>query len=165
MTMWIRKNIDKVAVAGAIVAIAAISIGAGSNTGPAAKPPASQSHENSQRTGDRAMSTVTKQEGRVYHADEANFAEVVLQSEVPVLVDFYADWCGPCRALAPVLDELAQETSEAKIVKVNVDQSPQLAARYGIASIPNLKVFQDGKVVEEQAGLAGKARLKAMLDI
>jgi thioredoxin 1 len=165
MNTWIGKNIRKFAVSGAIVVIAGISFGAGSNTGPAAKPPTVQSHANSQRTGDNAMSTATRQKGKVHHADEANFAEVVLKSDVPVLVDFYADWCGPCRALAPVLDELARETNDAKIVKVNVDQSPQLAARYGIASIPNLKVFQDGKVVDQQAGLAEKARLKAMLGL
>ena len=67
--------------------------------------------------------------------------------------------------LAPVLEELVQETSDAKIVKVNVDHTPQLAARYGIESIPSLKVFKDGKVVGEYVGLANKARLKIMLDI
>ena len=109
------------------------------------------------------MLTATNQEAKVYHADEANFDELVLNSDVPVLVDFYADWCGPCRMIAPVLEELAQETTEARIVKVNVDHAPQLASRYGISSIPNLKVFDHGKVVDEQAGLASKARLKEML--
>jgi thioredoxin 1 len=165
MHVWIRRNIDKFAVVGAVVVIAGIAFGAGSNTGPAAKSPTLRSQAKPQKTGDKAMSTATRREGKIHHADEENFAEVVLQSDVPVLVDFYADWCGPCRALAPVLDELARETGDAKIVKVNVDQSPELAARYGIASIPNLKVFQDGKVVDEQSGLAGKARLRAMLDI
>ena len=111
------------------------------------------------------MLTATKQENKLYHADEANFDELVLNSDVPVLVDFYADWCGPCRTLAPVLEELARETSDAKIVKVNVEHSPQLAARYGISSIPSLKVFEDGKIVDEQVGLASKARLKVMLGI
>ena len=107
----------------------------------------------------------TRQEGKVHHADEDDFAELVLNSDVTVLVDFYADWCGPCQMVAPVLEELARETTDAKIVKVNVDHSPRLAARYGINSIPNLKVFEDGKTVDEEVGLASKARLKAMLGI
>ena len=111
------------------------------------------------------MLTATKQDGKVLHADEANFAELVLNSEVPVLVDFYADWCGPCRMVAPVLEELAKEATDAKIVKVNVDHSPQLAARYGISSIPSLKVFEEGEVVDEHVGLANKGRLKKMLGI
>jgi thioredoxin 1 len=111
------------------------------------------------------MLTATKQQGKVHHANEDNFAELVLNSDVPVLVDFYADWCGPCRMVAPVLEELAKETTDAKIVKVNVDHSPQLAARYGVNSIPSLKVFDEGEVVDGQVGLASKARLKAMLGI
>jgi thioredoxin 1 len=110
------------------------------------------------------MLTGTKEKGKVHHAGEANFADMVLKSDVPVLVDFYADWCGPCQAVAPVLEDLARETN-AKIVKVNVDHSPRLAAHYGINSIPNLKVFEDGKVVDEEVGLASKTRLKAMLGI
>jgi thioredoxin 1 len=111
------------------------------------------------------MLTATKEDGKVHHADEANFAELVLDSEVPVLVDFYADWCGPCRMIAPVLEELAKETTDAKIVKINVDHSPRLAARYGVNSIPSLKVFDEGKIVDEHVGLAKKVRLKKMLDI
>lgn len=111
------------------------------------------------------MLTATTHERKVHRANEANFAELVLNSNIPVLVDFYADWCGPCRMVAPVLEELAQETSDAKIVKVNVDDSPQFAAQYGINSIPSLKVFQDGQVVGEQVGFTNKAQLKAMLGI
>jgi thioredoxin 1 len=111
------------------------------------------------------MLTATKSKGTVHHADDSNFNHLVLNSDVPVLVDFYADWCGPCRMLAPVLEELAKETSGAKIVKVNVDHAPQLARRYGIQSIPSLKVFEEGKVVDEHVGLANKGQLKSMLDI
>jgi thioredoxin 1 len=111
------------------------------------------------------MLTATKLRGTVHHADDSNFDQLVLNSDVPVLVDFYADWCGPCRMLAPVLEELAKETPKAKIVKVNVDHAGQLARHYGIASIPNLKVFKDGKVVDEHVGLANKAHLKSLLDI
>jgi thioredoxin 1 len=80
-----------------------------------------------------------------------------------VLVDFYADWCGPCQRLAPVLDELAAEVPDARIVKVNVDHSPRLASEYGIDSIPNLKVFKNGTITHEIVGLAGKSQLRALL--
>mgnify|MGYP002635545489 FL=1 len=109
------------------------------------------------------MLTGTIHEGKVHHADETKFTDLVLKSDVTVLVDFYADWCGPCRKVAPLLEELARQTTGAKIVKVNVDHSPRLAAHYGINSIPNLKVFEGGKVVDEEVDLATKARLKAML--
>ncbi len=100
---------------------------------------------------------------QVIHADGKTFAQVVLDSKVPVLVDFYADWCGPCRRLAPILDELAAETPDAKIVKINVDHSPQLAAQYGVDSIPSLKLFKNGAVADELVGLASKNQLRALL--
>ena len=112
-------------------------------------------------SGDHPMTTETR--NAVVHADEKTFRQEVLDSKVPVLVDFYADWCGPCRMLAPVLDELAQETPNAKIVKVNVDDSPQLAGQYGVSSIPNLLVFKNGRVVDQQVGLANKQQLKSLL--
>lgn len=100
---------------------------------------------------------------RVQHADAGDFDRQVLRSEVPVLVDFYADWCGPCRALAPVLDELARETPNAKIVKVNVDDNPELALQYRVDSIPRLIVFKDGRPVAQHSGLASKGYLKSLL--
>ncbi len=99
----------------------------------------------------------------VLHANDANFEEEVLRAKVPVLVDFYADWCGPCQRLAPVLDELAAETPHAKVVKVNVEHSPELAAEYGVQSIPALKVFKNGKITDQAVGLASKNQLRAML--
>jgi len=165
MNQWLRRNTDKLAVLGVAIVIAGVSFGAGSNSCSVAKPSKRQSDTNTRKTGETVMLTATKQEGKVHHADEANFAETVLNSDVPVLVDFYADWCGPCRMVAPLLEELARETTDAKIVKVNVDHSPQLAARYGINSIPSLKVFEDGKVADEHVGVANKARLKKMLGI
>jgi len=100
---------------------------------------------------------------RVEHVDQADFEQQVLRSPVPVLVDFYADWCGPCRAIAPVLEELARETPRARIVKVNVDDNPELAAQYRISAIPQLLVFANGEVVAQHLGLASKAELKALL--
>jgi thioredoxin 1 len=144
--------------------IAGLSFGVG-NTCPVAELPKGQSDTNIEKAGETVMLAATKQEGKVHHADEDNFSELVLDSDVPVLVDFYADWCGPCRMVAPVLEELAKETKDAKIVKVNVDHSPQLAARYKINSIPSLKVFEAGEVVGEHVGLANKGRLKKMLRI
>jgi len=112
------------------------------------------------------MSTLKSQPastGRVLHADLENFEQVVLKSEVPVLVDFYADWCRPCQLLAPTLEELAREMPDAKIVKVNVDESPQLAGHFRINSIPALMVFKNGNVVASRLGLVDTASLKQLL--
>ncbi len=99
----------------------------------------------------------------VLYAKLGNFDEVVLQSDRPVLLDFYADWCGPCRMVAPILEEIAAEHPEYKVVKVNVDDEPALAERYGIMSIPTLIVFKDGEAVNKIAGALPKAQILAML--
>lgn len=99
----------------------------------------------------------------VEYADLASFDQIVLESDVPVLVDFYADWCGPCQRLAPALEQLAAETPHAKIVKVNIDDNPELAARYRVEAIPALKVFKGGRVTGEVVGLASKKQLKALI--
>jgi thioredoxin len=99
----------------------------------------------------------------VLHADEDNFDRHVLKADVPVLVDFYANWCGPCKRMAPTLDQLAAESPRARVVKVNVDDSPKLAARYGIRSLPSLVVFKNGRAVAKQEGFTAKSKLKAML--
>ena len=109
------------------------------------------------------MTTAIQSQPKVEHANESNFNQLVLQSDLPVLVDFYADWCGPCRMIAPVLEELAKETPDARVVKVNVDQAPQLASRYGVSSIPNLMVFKDGEIATQHVGFANKAQLKKLL--
>jgi len=113
--------------------------------------------------GERDMSIQEKTYGDIVHANDASFQREVLKSDVPVLVDFYADWCGPCRALAPVLEEFAQENTGVKIVKVNVDDSPASARRYGISSIPSLLAFDGGEIVAEHVGMANKAHLKRLL--
>jgi thioredoxin 1 len=111
---------------------------------------------------EQAMST-DQASRSIEHVQADSFDQQVLRSKVPVLVDFYADWCGPCRALSPVLEELARENPDARIVKVNVDEAPEIAARYGIDSIPNLLVFRRGRVTGQQVGLASKGSLRRLL--
>jgi thioredoxin 1 len=94
-----------------------------------------------------------------------NFAQEVLQSPKPILVDFWAEWCGPCKMLGPILDELAGEyDGRVRIGKVNIDEFQQLAAEYGIRSIPTLLLFQQGEVADQIVGLRSKRDLKASFD-
>lgn len=94
---------------------------------------------------------------------KSNFEEEVLKSTMPVLIDFYADWCGPCKMLGPVMEKLAEEVTTAKICKVNVDTENELASKYGVMSIPTIIVIKEGKVVNKAVGLQSKEKLINML--
>jgi thioredoxin 1 len=101
----------------------------------------------------------------VLHATDADFASQVLESDQPVLVDFWAPWCGPCKMIAPALDQLAGEyAGKAKIVKVDVDKNQQTALKYHVRSIPMLLLFKDGQIHSQQIGAVGKAQLAQMID-
>ena len=97
----------------------------------------------------------------VYKFDESNFDAEVLQSDLPVFVDFYADWCGPCKMVSPVIDKLAEEyEGKIKVGKVNVDENGDLAVRYGIMSIPNMVFFKNGEVADRVVGAIPKPAMK-----
>lgn len=98
--------------------------------------------------------------GKPIHVNSQNFDQEVLKSQSPVLTDFYADWCGPCQALAPIIEELANElTGRLKVTKLDVDQEAQLSMKYGVQSIPTLILFQHGQEVERLIGFMPKQQL------
>lgn len=97
--------------------------------------------------------------------DDTTFEEKVINEKTPVLVDFWAPWCGPCRAIAPILDELAEEyKGKMTIARLNVDEAPQSASKYGISAIPTMLLFKDGKPVSQIVGFRPKPELKKALD-
>lgn len=99
------------------------------------------------------------------HLTDSNFKEEVLSAKLPVLVDFSASWCGPCKALAPVIDELAKEyAGKFKVCKLNVDDGQETATKYGVMSVPTLMIFKGGKVIEQSVGALGKQQLKQKID-
>lgn len=99
-----------------------------------------------------------------HNFSDSNFEEEVVKSDLPVLVDFYAEWCGPCKMMAPIIDELEKEyEGKWKIGKCNIDESPQLTAKFGITSIPTILFFKDGQVVNKALGFQSKEALVAKL--
>jgi thioredoxin 1 len=102
--------------------------------------------------------------GKLHDVTDANFQDEVLDAEGPVLVDFWAPWCGPCRVVHPVLEEIDAEREDLKIVSINTDENPQTAARYEILSIPTLLIFKQGEIVHKVIGALPKRRLEAELE-
>lgn len=100
----------------------------------------------------------------VIKINKNNFESEVMKSEKKVLLDFYADWCGPCRMVSPLVDEIAEENPQYRIGKVNVDEEVELAQAFGVASIPTLVVLKDGKVVDQSIGARPKPQILAMLE-
>ena len=94
----------------------------------------------------------------------ANFENEVVKSNIPVLVDFWAEWCGPCRMIAPIVHEIAEERSDIKVCKVNVDNNPELCNRFGIDSIPTLLLFKNGEVAAKSIGYSNKAVLGSFIE-
>ncbi len=99
----------------------------------------------------------------ILHVTKDNFEQVV-NSEKTVLLDFYADWCGPCRMVAPIVEEIANECPQYLVAKINVDNEPELAMEFGVSTIPTLVVMKEGKVVEQTAGARPKPQILAMLE-
>lgn len=99
------------------------------------------------------------------HVNDASFEQEVLQSDTPVLVDFWAEWCGPCRQLSPIIDQLAEEFGDkVRIVKVNIDESPEAPGKYGVRGIPTMILFKAGQPVATKVGALPKSQLKEWLD-
>ena len=101
----------------------------------------------------------------IVHASDASFEQDVLKSDVPVLLDFWAPWCGPCKMIAPILDEVAAEfEGKLKVVKINIDDNDQTPAKFGVRGIPALFMFKGGEVVSNRTGAAPKASLKGWIE-
>ncbi len=99
----------------------------------------------------------------VLNITQENFNTEVLKSDKPVLIDFWAEWCGPCRMLSPVIEELADEVTEAKIAKINIDEENELAVQFGVMSIPTIIVVKDGKTVSQTVGVQPKQKILQLL--
>ena len=99
----------------------------------------------------------------VIHIDQNSFAGEVLFSDKPVLLDFWASWCGPCRMVSPIIEEIADARSDIRVGKINVDEQPELARRFGIMSIPTLVVMKNGRIVNRTVGVRSRSEIESML--
>ena len=107
--------------------------------------------------------TMEEPDMAIMHVTKNNFQEEVIQSDRPVLLDFWANWCGPCRMVGPVVEEIAQERPDVKVGKIDVDEQRELAAQFGVMSIPTLVVIKNGKAVKRSVGVQTKDRIRSML--
>lgn len=102
---------------------------------------------------------------KVLNINRNNFQEEVVNCDKPVLLDFWAAWCGPCRMVSPMVDEIAAEREDIKVCKINIDEQPELASAFGVMSIPTLLVMKDGKIVKQSVGARPKAQILEMLNV
>jgi thioredoxin 1 len=104
-------------------------------------------------------------ESTLLHVNDKNFADEVLNAQLPVLVDFWATWCGPCRSISPIIEELGKEfTGRIKVTKLNVDENPATPSQYGVRGIPTLILFKEGKILDQIVGAVPKARLITLIE-
>ena len=101
----------------------------------------------------------------VININKSNFQDEVMHSDKPVLLDFWASWCGPCRMVSPIVDEIAAERSDIKVGKINVDEQPELAAQFGVMSIPTLVVMKNGQIVNQAVGARPRSAIESMLNV